>query len=63
MTKVDGIKAKHVIIQPTCRTQGDEVALKKTLDIIGEAFREVAGYEANNNAKFHFVLTVDRSKK
>jgi len=60
MAKVDGIKAKHVVIQPSCRTRGDEVALNDALDRIAEAFREVAGFEVNKNANFHIVLTVER---
>lgn len=63
MIKIDGIKAKHVIIQPSCRTRGDEVALEDALNRIREGFKEVTEYKANDNAKFHIVLTVERPIK
>lgn len=60
MTKIDGIKAKHVVIQPSCRTRGDDVAIEDALNRIREEFKNVASYKANDNANFHIVLTVDR---
>ncbi len=63
MASINGIKAKHVVITPNCRTRGDDVAIEDALNRIRKAFKEVAGFEANKDAKFHIILTVERQVK
>lgn len=61
-TKVNGIKAKHSIVTPTCiKNKGvDNAALEAVNHLLNE-YKHLTKLPANENANFNFVLTVERT--
>lgn len=60
-TKINGIKAKHAIVSPTCRTnKGNYNAGHEAAIILVNEYFTLACLEINKDAKFNFVLTVER---
>lgn len=63
-TKTRGIKAKHAIVSPICRTNKTvEGAGREAAETLMAEYLELAGLEANADADFHFVLTVERPSR
>jgi hypothetical protein len=61
MTRVEGIKAKHAIVTPTCRkSKGQLGAGSEAVQRLMEEYYNLSELEVNKDARFHFVLTVER---
>lgn len=60
-TVIPGLKAKHAVVTPTCRaSKGTQVALGEALDRLWDEYSLCCTFEANRNASYHFVLTIER---
>lgn len=60
-TKVNGIKGKHAIVSPTCRAnKGDYGAGHEAAMRLVDEYMVLSQLEANKDAQFNFVLTVER---
>ncbi|KKN53492.1 hypothetical protein LCGC14_0601890 [marine sediment metagenome] len=60
MSNIPGIKCKHTIITPNCRTSGDMVAFNKAVAVLRTGYHNALDFKANKKANFHLVLTVER---
>ncbi len=60
-TKIPGIKAKHAIISDACRKKGDVMAFDEVSDRLFAEYIKLArgAWKPGQDAKFHFVLTVE----
>ncbi len=59
-TKIPGICAKHAVITPACRDgHSDMGAFWEAANRLREEYKSCL-VEANKDAKFHLVLTVER---
>ena len=60
-TRIEGIKAKHARVSPTCQANKTTVgAGHEAIMLLMEEYQALAALEVNKNANFHFVLTVER---
>lgn len=63
-TRIPGLKAKHAVVTPACiDSKGVAGACDEALERLRAEFLNCSACEANKNADFHFVLTVDRTSK
>ena len=58
-----GIKCKHAIITPLCRANKGLSALDEALERLKQEYIDLLSYEVNENANFHFILTVAREEE
>lgn len=64
MSKIPGITAMHRIVTDNCRTRGKDIALEEALNSLREEFKELEKeWPADENHRFHFVLTVDNAHR
>lgn len=60
-TDVEGLRAKHAIVTKVCRAnRGVEGAIDEALTRLRDEYLRLVEKDANRNANFHLVLTVDR---
>jgi hypothetical protein len=61
--KIEGIKAKHAIVSPVCRTNhGKDVAAQIAVDHLLDEYDALVDLPFNEGATFHFVLSVERDE-
>jgi len=62
ITQVPGLKCYHIISTPLCRLR-DGQELEDAFDKLRRIYNNTKDADANVNANFHFVMTVDRPEK
>ena len=61
IASIPGIKAKHAVVSKDCvKFRGAAGAAEFAFELLKDEFLRLRVMEANKDAKFHFVLTVER---
>ena len=61
--KIKGIKAKHAIVTPTCRSNwGNRDAAEVAVKHLLEEYFQLVNLPSNEGATFHLALSVERDE-